>query len=290
MQLHLLILVKFSLILIIGFSFSIAYQSSKFFNFALAVIIALAPYFTYLFFVQLHYPMYLSIVLAIMYTTAIGMLSEIAIYKPLRKRNASHTALMLSSLGLYIVLQNVISLIWKDRALSIRTEEVRAGYEFLGAVISNTQIVTIVVCFAIFSMCVFFMKYNRIGRNIRAVASNSELSNVVGISSDRVILWASCIGSALAGAAGILIAFDTDMRPVMGFNWLLYGAVAMIIGGVNSNRGLIGGTLLLVSMQYAIAYFYGTKWMEAVTYTVLILFLIVKPLGISGKRLKKVEI
>jgi branched-subunit amino acid ABC-type transport system permease component len=218
------------------------------------------------------------------------MLSEIVLYKPLRKRNATHVALMLASLGLYIVLQNITSLIWGDKILSIRTGEIRAGHEFFGAVISNTQIVTITVCLTLFIACAFFMRYSGTGRNIRAVASNSELSNVVGISSDKVILWAFGIGSALAAVAGILIAFDTDMRPTMGFSWLFYGVVAMIIGGVGSNRGLVGGALLLVTAQYLTAYYIGSRWMDAITYIILILFLIAKPLGFSGKRLKKVEI
>ena len=58
--------------------------------------------------------------------------------------------------------------------------------EFFGAYITDIQIITIVVCLALFTACVFFMKYNRIGRNIRAVASNPELSNVVGIHSDKL--------------------------------------------------------------------------------------------------------
>ena len=134
------------------------------------------------------------------------------------------------------------------------------------------------------------MKYSRIGRNIRAVSSNPELSNIVGIPSDKVILWAFGIGSALAAAAGILIAYDVDMRPTMGFNWLLYGVVAMIIGGVGSNWGLVGGALLLATAQHLAAYYIGSQWMDAVAYIILILFLIAKPLGFSGKRLKKVEI
>ena len=290
MQLFLLILVMFSLTLIIGLSFSIIFQASKFFNFVLAVIITSAPYFTYLYLIQLQFPVLLAIPLAIISVVAMGLLTESALFKPLRKCNASFVALMLSSLGFYIVLQNVISLIWGDRTLSIRPAQIRVGHEFLGAVITNTQIITIVVCFALFIACAFLMKYSRIGRNIRAVASNSELSNIVGISSDRVILWAYGISSALAGIAGILIAYDTDMRPTMGFNWFLYGAVAMIIGGVGSIWGLIGGALLLVSIQYMIAYFFGTMWMEPASYVLLILFLIVRPLGFSGKRLKKVEI
>jgi branched-subunit amino acid ABC-type transport system permease component len=197
---------------------------------------------------------------------------------------------MLSSLGLYIVLQNIISLLWGDRPLSVRTGEIRTGHEFFGSVISNTQIVTVTVCLVLFTACAFFMKCSRIGRNIRAVASNPELSNIVGICSDRIILWAFAIGSALASVAGILIAFDTDMRPTMGFSWLFYGVAAMIIGGMGSNRGLIGGALLLVTAQYLTSYYIGSRWMDAITYVILILFLIIKPLGFSGKRLKKVEI
>ena len=290
MQLFLFILILFSLTLVIGFSFSMVYQSSKLFNFAQAIVIAFAPYFTYLFFIQLNFPIVLSIPIAIVCATVVGMLSEITLYKPLRKRNASHAILMLSSLGLYIVLQNVISLLWSDNILSIRTGGVRVGHEFLGAIITDIQIITIIVCLALFTLCVFFMKYSRIGRNMRAVASNPELSNVVGISSDKVILWAFGIGSALSAVAGILIAFDVDMRPTMGFSWLFYGVVAMIIGGIGSNLGLVGGALLLVTAQYLVAFYIDTQWMDAVAYVILILFLIFRPLGFSGKRLKKIEI
>jgi branched-subunit amino acid ABC-type transport system permease component len=198
--------------------------------------------------------------------------------------------LMIASLGLYIVLQNIISMLWGDDTKSIRTWEIKAGNEFLGAYITDIQIVTIAVCLALFIACVLFMKHSRIGQNIRAVASNPELSNIVGIHSDRVILQAFGIGSALAAAAGILIAFDTDMRPTMGFSWLLYGVVAMIIGGVGSNWGLAGGALLLATLQHLAAYHIGSQWMDAVAYIILILFLLAKPLGFSGKRLKKIEI
>ena len=80
------------------------------------------------------------------------------------------------------------------------------------------------------------------------------------------------------------------MTPTFGFNLLLYGVVAMIIGGVGSTRGLIAGSLLVATAQHLSAYYIDTKWMDAVTYIILILFLIWKPLGFSGKQLKKVEL
>jgi branched-chain amino acid transport system permease protein len=105
-----------------------------------------------------------------------------------------------------------------------------------------------------------------------------------------VILWSFAIGSALGSIAGILVSLDTDMTPTMGFNLLLYGIVAMIIGGVGSYWGLVGGALLLATAQHLSAYYIDSKWMDAVAYIILILFLIWKPLGFSGRRLKKVEI
>jgi len=278
------------LLLLIGYSYSIIYTASEIFHVVHAATLTFAAYFTFLFFAQLHYSVWLAIPLAILCATGIGMLSEIALYKPLRRRNAAPMALMLASLGLYIVLQNTISLLWRDDTKSVRIGEIKVGHQFFGAYITDIQIITIAVCSILFTACVLLMKYSRIGRNIRAVASNPELSNLVGIHSDRVILWAFAIGSALVAVAGILIAFDTDMRPTMGFNWLLYGVVAMIIGGVGSNWGLVGGALLLVTVQHLAAYCIGSQWMDAVAYIILILFLVARPLGFSGKRLKKLEI
>ncbi|MDE1890739.1 MAG: branched-chain amino acid ABC transporter permease [Planctomycetota bacterium] len=148
----------------------------------------------------------------------------------------------------------------------------------------------IAICIVSFIATVLFLQYSSLGKQMRAVSSNEELSNIFGICSDRVILWSFIIGSALAAIAGILIVLDTDMTPTMGFNIFLYSVVAMIIGGVGSYKGLIGGALLIATAQHLSAYYIDSKWMDATAYIILILFLIWKPLGFSDKRLKKVEI
>jgi len=290
LQIIINILLSFALFVLIGQSFSLIYYSTRFFHIAHGAVLTFSAYFAYLFLVQLDLPGAISIVLAIFCAIIVGVLSEIALYRPLRKRNASFMILMIASLGLYTVLQNIISMFWGDATRSIRTGSNSIGNDFFGAYIADIKIITIAVCLTLFVICVFFMRYNRIGRNIRAVASNPELSNIVGIPSDRVILWAFAIGSALVAVAGILIALDTDMRPTMGFNWLLFAVVAVIIGGVGSNWGLVGGALLLATVQHLAVYYIGGQWMNAVAYIILILFLIAKPLGFSGKRLKKIEI
>lgn len=271
-------------------SFLLIYNVSKFFHIAHAITITIAAYFVYLFSVQLEFSLWIVMPLAISLATIVGILSETCLYRPLRKRGANSMTLLIASIGLYTMLQNSISMIWGDDTKSIRVGEVKVGHQFHGAYITDIQIITIVVSLVLLILCAFFLKYHKIGRNIRAVSNNPELSNVVGINSGKVILWAFGIGSALAAIVGILIAFDTDMSPTMGFNLLLYGVVAMIIGGVGSTWGLVGGALLLATAQHLASYYIGSQWMDAVAYIILILFLLWKPLGFSGKRLKKVEI
>jgi len=125
---------------------------------------------------------------------------------------------------------------------------------------------------------------------MKAISSNLELSSIFGINQNKIFLLAFGLGSCLAAISGILIAFEKDLTPTLGFNLLLYGVVAMIIGGVGSLWGIVGGAFLLSIAQNIGAYYLDSKWMDAIAYIILILFLIWKPLGFSGTRLKKVEL
>lgn len=290
MQIIVNIILTMMIYLLIAYSFSIIYATTKFFHIAHAITITMAAYFTYYFSKNLFVPLYLAMILSAIFSTFFGVLSHIFIYKPLREKNATSMVLLMVSLGLYIIFQNIISLICGDSTKSFRLEKIIAGHELWDASITNIQIITVLLVGIIISGGVYFHKYSKIGRNIRAVSSNSELSDILGINSNAIILWAFGIGSFLAAIAGILVACDTDMVPSMGFNLLLYGVVAMIIGGIGSVWGLVGGSFLLAAAQHISSYYIGSQWMDAIAYIILIIFLLCKPLGISGKRLKKIEI
>ena len=271
-------------------SFSLVYLATKFFNFAHAAVTISGAYFVFLFANKFSIPLTLAIALAITTATLLGILCELVVYRYMRKRNVPSLAYLIASIGLYVVLQNVISLYFGDDTKIINTGEIKVGSRILGAYITTIQITTICISLLLFVSVNLFLHFTATGKSIRAVSSNPELCNIYGINSNNVILIAFGIGSALAATAGILSAMDTNMTPTFGFNLLLYGVVAMIIGGVGSTRGLIAGSLLVATAQHLAAYYVDTKWMDAVTYIILILFLIWKPLGFSGKRIKKVEL
>lgn len=284
------IIVLQAIYLLISLSFYQIYQSTKYFYLTQSSIVSLGAYLLYYFYIELQLALIISIVISIIISTVIGILTEFCIYKPMRKKGLPPFTFLIASIGLYTVLQNCISLYFGDDTKTINTSEVTIGHEFLGAYITTIQIVTIIVSLSLFLAMYLLYDYTKLGKQIRAVSENAELAKVYGISSDKIILICFAIGSSLGAIAGILSAMDTNLTPTMGFNLLLYGIVAMIIGGVGSFRGLLFGCLLVATSQNLVAYYLDTKWMDAVAYIILILFLLWKPLGFSGKRLKKIEI
>lgn len=284
------ILLSTSIYLLIALSFSILYYSTKFFHLAHAAVIAGGAYFAYLFTVQVGLPLFASVVLSIGCAVVVGVLCEWLVYRYLRSENAAPLNYLIASIGLYVVLQNIISIVWGDDVKTLYRGEITVGHEFMGAYITTVQIITIVVSLLLFAGTILFVRNTSIGKKINAVSANAELASIHGINSNKVILTCFVLGSALGAVAGILSAMDTNMTPTFGFNLLLYGVVAMIIGGVGSYRGLVAGALLVAAAQHLAAYYIDTKWMDAVAYIILILFLLWRPLGFSGQRLRKTEL
>lgn len=290
MQIVIDIILLSSIYLIVSLSIAVIYNVAKFLQLSQAVIISFGAYFAYFFILKFHFSIYFSSIIAIFSCAMLGISTEIIIYKNMRKKNASSFIYLVASIGLYAILQNMIPIFFGNDTKIINTAKVAVGNQIFGAYITSIQAITILVSITLFITVNLFLNFTKTGKTIRAVASNPELCNIYGISSDKITLIAFGIGSALAATAGILSAMDTNMTPTFGFNLFLYGMVAMIIGGVGSTRGLVAGALLVGTAQHLAAYYIDTKWMDAVTYIILILFLIWRPLGFSGKRLRKVNV
>lgn len=231
-----------------------------------------------------------SIALSIISVVALSLVLELTIFKFLRKKVAHPFVLLITSLGLYIIIQNIISILWGDDLKLLNTGPIEIGYNFFGANITGIQLLIIFLSPLLIIGTFFYLNKSKCGKQIRAVSSNEQLSTVFGVNSNITILLTYTIGSSLAAIAGILVALDVGMTPNIGFNLLVYGMVAMIIGGIGNIWGLFAGSFLLASVQHFASFYIGSKWMDAIAYLILIIFLIWRPLGFSGQRLKKIEI
>ena len=275
---------------ILALSFSLIYQVIRFFHFAHAVVFTSGAYFAFLICVFWGCPLLFAIPLAIICSTILGCLIELLIYKPLRKKRSTALVVMLASLGIYIVLQNIISMVFGDDTKSIRTWQVVEGINVFGARITPVQIIIVVTSVLLLIFVAFYLHSSKTGKAMRAVANDPELANISGINSNKVILISFAIGSALAGIAGILVSLDVDMTPTMGMNALMMGVVAMIVGGVGSIWGIVLGSLLLALAQNLGVWYISSQWQDAIAFAILLIFLLFKPEGFFGKKLKKATI
>lgn len=268
---------------LIAIGFSLIYQTTRFFHFAHAAIYTFGAYFAYLFYTQLGFNQFIAFPLACICVAIIGVICELTVYRPMRKRKATDLTLLLASLGLYTLLQNVISLAWGDDTKTMRTGEVVEGHAILGARITDIQIVIVVASITMIMMITLILTQMKMGKTLRALANDSELARLSGVNSDRYILYAFAIGSFLAAVASIMISFDTDMTPTMGFNALMMAVVAVIVGGINSLPGAaLGGLLIGLAQNLGVA-FLPSKWQDTIVFVILIVFLLFKPYGILGK-------
>ena len=272
-----------SLYLLVGFSFAVVYSLTRFFHFTHGAMIALGAYlvFSCRHFLQL--PMPLAIMVSLIGTACAGGGIYLATYRPLMLRRASPLVLMLCSLGIYVVIQNLLSVCFGDFPLQIRATNVQEGVGFLGARITSVQVTILTVMASVLSLAGLAVRRTRFGRALRAVADDPELSSIAGVSTDRVILGAVAACAAVAGGAGILIAFEMDMIPTMGMNALMMGIIVAIIGSIQRISRLVAGAITLACAQQAVVVFLGAKWQDAVAFIILILFLLARPSLAFGK-------
>ena len=290
MQLLISIIVYSSLLTVLSISISELYAVLRFFHLAHAMTLTLGAYFVFVLLIPLGWPLWVSVLLSVMIAMLLMTVINKWLYQPLQNSGAESWQMMIASLGLYVVMQNSVSIFCGDRTLSFRTWDIKAGNPFLGAQITNVQIITIITCTVLVVGFLLFLHNTNVGRQIKAASSNPELSSVLGVSRVRIVRWTVAICTGIAACAGILIAADVDLTPTMGFNWLLYAVVVMIISGMGKEWHLILGALLLATAQVLVSYFFDSKWMNATAYIILVVFLYFRPYGFSGKKLKKTEI
>jgi len=282
-------LITAAIIALVAVGFQLIFRTARFFHFAHGIIIACGAYCAF-WLMRQGTPFTAALILSVLFCAALGSAIQIFTYRPLRARGADPTILLLASLGIYIVIQNVISLWFGNDTKTIRQGVVREGLEIIGARITPVQALTILTSAVLIVGLHFFLKKTRIGNAMRAVANDPKLAMLSGIDSNRVFIGTFAIGSSLAGVAGILMALDIDMNPQMGMNALLMGVVAVIIGGVGSISGVALGSLLLGIAQHLGVWKISSQWQDAIVFIVLLAFLLIRPHGFLGKRVKKATV
>lgn len=233
-------------------------------------------------------PFLVAILLSVVFGAVIACILDSCLLRSLDGSVQSAWTAIAVSLGVYVVIQAALAVIFGEagRTFPIGQESHAIGNGW----VTQLQLVIAGTSIGVIGSLLVFLRVGRFGRAIRGLASNPDLCVLFGIRTSLVRAVAVGVGGGLTGLAAVFTSGDSGLISSTGFTLFLVGVTASIIGGVGSIWGIAWGALLLAVARHCVAYFGDPKWMDAAAFLILIGFLIWKPLGFSGRRLKKVEV
>lgn len=191
---------------------------------------------------------------------------------------------LLIGFGLALAFHNLAIRLWTadDRAIAAAYTGVvlRAG----GLVVPAVRLAALGIAAALLGIVHLFLTRTDPGRAIRAVAEDWEAALLVGIDLRRTYLLAFALGSALAGAAGTLVAVGYSINPGIGLEWTLKALIVVVLAGLGSMPGTLAGGLLLGAAESGSALVIGGAYREVVALALFVLVLMVRPQGLFGRR------
>jgi branched-chain amino acid transport system permease protein len=277
---------------LIALGYTMVYGVLKFINFAHGEIFMLGAYFGFYIGGAIGagpenqgLAVFLPVLLLSMLGTAlIGFTVEKLAYSPLRR--APRLNVLITAVGVSLFFQFGAQMLFGPNPRPFPPLIDLDTTLSLGAVqIDAIQLVVIIVAVVLMLCLEFILNKTKVGKAMRAVAHNQEVAVLLGVPVGRVISLTFIIGSALAGAGGILYGLSYPrIDPLMGLMPGLKAFVAAVLGGIGNVRGAVIGSLILgLSEQYIVVYGAST-FRDALAFAILIGILIFRPTGILGKR------
>lgn len=273
---------------IIALGYTMVYGIAKMLNFAHGDVIMVGAYISFCTTSYLGLSPLVSVLLAIVVCTGLGIVIERLAYKPLRQAPA--LAVLITAIGVSYFLQNAALLIWGSSSKTFSSVVGDWSIKLFDdqLTITGVTIVTVLACVVIMVALTLFTTKTKLGTAMRAVSEDKGAAQLMGISVNSTISLTFAIGSGLAAIAGVLLCSAYPMlMPTTGSMPGIKAFTAAVFGGIGSIPGaMIGGILLGIIEIFAKAYI-STQLSDAVVFAVLIVVLLVKPDGLLGKRVSE---
>jgi neutral amino acid transport system permease protein len=279
-----------SIIALAAVGLTLTYGILRLANFAHGDILTLGAYLAFFANTVLKIDIWLSILFGCAIAIAFVVICEKILWSPLRARRATSTTMMIVSIGLALVIQNGVVLLWGTSPQKYNLP-VFLALEFLGISLTRNRIVVIVAAIVAIAGLYYLLQNTKIGKSMRAVADNPELARVTGINVDAVILWTWVIAGGLTALGGAMFGLITNLRPNMGWFLILPMFASVILGGIGNPYGAIAGAMIIgVAQEVATTcpaslgelskYCIGTDYKLGVGLLIMILVLLFKPQGL----------
>lgn len=273
---------------LIALGYTMVYGVIKLLNFAHSEFFMLGAFFSYYMILNFDVNVVVAFVLTMLLVGVVGVLTDQIAYKPLRK--SERLSVLITAIGVSYLLRNVMVIVAGAETKSFNgafsempaflNESIQIG----GIQISMMQIILLVVTLTLMVLLNLVVQKTKMGKAMRAVSTDPEAAQLMGINSNHVISFTFLIGAALAGAAGMLVGmYYNSLSPLMGASYGNKAFVAAVIGGIGQIPGAVLGGYLIGMIETMITAYGNSTVRDAVVYIILIIILLIKPAGLLGK-------
>ncbi len=278
-----------SLYALIAIGYTMVYGILRLINFAHGDIFMAGAYCAFFFVAIFRLPWFLSALLAIGLTALVGMSVERIAYRPVR--NAPRISALITALGVSFFIENLGLVTVGARPKAFARPEIMAKVVKIGPAAVSAVSIWVPILSVLLLLALMYVIYRtKAGMAMRAVSTDIETTRLMGADVDRIIALTFALGSALAAAGGIMWACKyPQINPLMGIypGWKAF--TAAVVGGIGNITGaMLGGLLIGMVEIMTVAFFPGLSgYRDGIIFTLLLVFLLVKPTGILGESLKE---
>jgi branched-chain amino acid transport system permease protein len=266
---------------LLAIGFGVVYVPTRIYHLALGAIYAMTPFVVWACLRQ-GWGLPAAIGAALLASVVLSLACEALNHWPLERRKAPPGVHMIASLGVYIVLVQVIVLLWGNE-----TKVLRRGLDQVfnigEVVLTQAQLTAAVVSVLLFAAFAAWLGYTQGGLRFRALAENPTEFALRGYNVWGTRLVAFGWSGLLAASAALVVASDGGFVPTGGLSALLLAIVATIVGGRFKFAGIMLGGILLGILRSEVVYHFSARWQEAVTFFLLAVFLFVRPGGLMDQ-------
>jgi branched-chain amino acid transport system permease protein len=276
-------LVLGSIYALIAIAYTLIFGVVRFLNLALGSIFAVGGYVAWILTVQLGMPPIVGVIGAFAAAAVIGVLiQEVAVRPLLRKPNWDVTTII-ATLGISIMIETAILLIWGPRNKAI--PPLASGGFQLGAVlhVDYEDLVVFGIAIVVLGAMTVFLRRSRHGLAVRAVAQNIDAAYLQGVPVYRTFSVVMAISAGLAAVAGVLLSAVYFISPTVGLTTTLTALVITIFGGLGSVPGTLAAAFIVGALESFTGTYLGGRWTLPVLYGLLMIVLLIRPSGIAGR-------
>ena len=201
-----------------------------------------------------------------------------------RVQNVKGPAAMITTIGASYVLFNVVLLTLGTDSKNFPNPLPPVAWHIGGAVLRMKEVLIWVIALVLMGGLTWFVSYTRLGKAMRATAQDADAARMMGVEVDRVVMTAFFVGSALAGACGMIFGLYYNLAKVdIGFGAGLRAFTAAVLGGIGNVPGAMVGGVLIGLIEALSGQVVGTAWTDVVIFGLLVVVLVVRPAGLLGR-------